>query len=332
MNRIVNLEPHEREAIFSETAVKMKTTPAIIEKDYWVVWVLDKVFADDRLSKILMFKGGTSLSKAFNLIGRFSEDIDLILDWREVTKEDPNQDRDSKTKQVKFNEQINEEAKQYIKEELLPQVQKLLGAICTGKIDEENPFNINITYPATLKDSYLRNEILLEIGPLASWMPYGSFEIVPYVVHHFPTLFDQYGCKVNVILAKRTFWEKATILHQEANRTQDKHLPSRYARHYYDLAMMAKSGVRNEALADLELLEQVVDFKMKFYPATWAKFDEAKPGTLKLVPSAFRMGELAKDYKAMENMIFDKQLSFEEIISTLQDLEDEINALEIHNA
>ena len=88
---------------------------SIIEKDFWVVWVLGRIFSDARLNSILIFKGGTSLSKVFNLIGRFSEDIDLILDWRLVSNENPLNEQESKNKQVKFNEQINENAKNILK-------------------------------------------------------------------------------------------------------------------------------------------------------------------------------------------------------------------------
>ena len=116
MNKVAELSTDERNELFKETASLMKTTNAIVEKDFWVVWALDKLFSDDRLNKILMFKGGTSLSKVFNLIGRFSEDIDLILDWREVTNDNPLDNQPSKTQQGKFNEQINENAKVYIKD------------------------------------------------------------------------------------------------------------------------------------------------------------------------------------------------------------------------
>ena len=327
MDKVASLVEEQRRKLFTETARKMNTTPAIIEKDFWVVWTLDKIFNDDRLNKILMFKGGTSLSKVFDLIGRFSEDIDLILDWREVTGEDPEAQRDSKNKQVKFNAQVNEEAKAYISNVILPVISTLLSPLCVCCIDEEDAFNINITYPASFDDPYLKPQILLEIGPLASWLPSDSFEISAYAAQKFPTLFDRSMCKVNAIVAKRTFWEKATILHQETNRAEAKPLPPRYSRHYYDLAIMAQSFVKDEALTDLELLAQVVEFKKKFYPAAWAKFEEAKPGTLKLLPEEFRIDELAKDYKAMGHMIFDKQLSFEEIIETLKSLEDEINAM-----
>lgn len=249
----------------------------------------------------------------------------MILDWREVTKDDPKKDHPSKNKQVKFNQLINENAKVYIKERLLRRIETVLHPYCKCKIDEDNPFNIKVSYPATFKDNYLRNEVLLEIGPLASWMPWDSFEVSAYVVEIFPTLFEKHSCKVNTILAKRTFWEKVTILHQEANRDKEKKLPIRYSRHYYDLAMMAESSIKDEAIADLSLLKQVVDFKLKFYPATWAQFEMAKPGSLKLMPSDFHIKELQKDYKELQNMIFHKNLEFAQILNRLQNLEDEIN-------
>ncbi|MBE0513418.1 nucleotidyl transferase AbiEii/AbiGii toxin family protein [Sulfurimonas sp.] len=328
MNKIALASSENRKQLFSATARKMNTTSAIIEKDFWVVWVLDKIFFDERLNKILMFKGGTSLSKVFDLIGRFSEDIDLILDWREVTKEDPKEERDSKTKQVKFNEQVNEDAKAYIKDVLLPIISEIVFPQCVCTIDKSEAFNINVKYPATFDDLYLRPQILLEIGPLASWLPYDSFEIVPYAAQHFSKVFERPKCSVNAIVAKRTFWEKTTILHQEAHRVQEKPLPSRYSRHYYDLAVMAKSTVKDEAIKDLELLKNVVEFKKKFYPSAWAKFDDATPGSLKLLPPNFRVEELRKDYNAMEHMIFNKYLTFEEIMLILKALEDDINSLE----
>jgi len=254
MNKIANLPKQQRSELFLETATLMNTTNSIIEKDFWVVWTLDKIFSDDRLNKILMFKGGTSLSKVFNLIGRFSEDIDLILDWRLVSNENPLNEQESKNKQVKFNEQINENAKEYIQNELLPIISQILSPLCTCIIAEDG-FSINVRYPNAFDDNYLRPEILLEIGPLASWLPSDSFEISSFAAQKFPQVFEKTKCSVNTIVAKRTFWEKVTILHHEANRPEESPIPTRYSRHYYDLAMMAQSEVKNEALADLELLK-----------------------------------------------------------------------------
>lgn len=325
MDNIVNLSKEERQELFSETARLMHTTNAIVEKDFWVVWTLGKIFSDERLNKILMFKGGTSLSKVFDLIGRFSEDIDLILDWNLVSQSDPTDDR-SKNKQDKYNKEVNETAKVYIKDELLPIMSELLSPHCICKIDEEDEHNINITYPSSFKDDYLRPQILLEIGPLASWLPHDNYEISSYAAEHFPDLFTQVKCNVNAIVAHRTFWEKATILHQEAHRAEEKTMPPRYSRHYYDLAIMATSNVKDDALKDLDLLEKVVEFKKKFYPVNWANYDSAKVGTLKLIPPEYRIKELEEDYKAMGNMIFDKHLNFEEIIEILTNLENEINS------
>lgn len=327
MDIIASLSDKERIELFKETASRMHTTNAIVEKDFWVVWTLDKLFLDERLSEILMFKGGTSLSKVFGLIERFSEDIDLILDWHLLTDENLFNER-SKTKQDKFNKEINEKAKIYIKDKLLPIVSDIIQPHCKCKIDEEDSFSINIEYPALFSDAALLPQILLEIGPLALWLPSESYEISPFAAQHFPEKFKKPTCRVNAILAKRTFWEKATILHQEANRAENKKIPLRYSRHYYDLAMMAKSSVKNNALADLDLLKGVVDFKQKFYTCAWAKYEDAEVGTLKLLPPEFRYKELKEDYKSMQNMIFGESVDFDKIIAILQELEDEINALE----
>ena len=326
MHKIAILSNKERSELFSETASNMHTTNAIAEKDFWVVWVLDKLFSHEKLSKILMFKGGTSLSKIYGLIERFSEDIDLILDWELLTKEDPYGNR-SKTQQGKFNLSINDKAKKYIRDELLPIVSEILEPLCKCKIKEDDGFSIEIQYPAIFGDAAILPHILLEIGPLALWLPSDEFEITPFAAKEFPKLFEKSTCKVKAILAERTFWEKVTILHQQANRAESKLIPLRYSRHYYDLAMMAKSNVKDKALADLELLKGVVEFKKRFYTCNWAKYDEAKPGTLKLLPPEYRHKELKEDYKAMQNMIFGEKIEFNEIISVLKKLEDEINSL-----
>lgn len=326
MDKVAHLSQQYRSDLFAETANAMRTTPAIVEKDFWVVWVLSRVFAHDELARILKFKGGTSLSKVFGLIGRFSEDIDLILDWREVVQDDPEAKR-SKSQQMKFNEAANAKAQAYIDAVLLPQVQQCVGDMCGCTIDAANLHAINIRYPSAFGDAYLRPEILLEIGPLASWLPSSVFSIQPYAAQHFAHVFERPSCNVPTILAERTFWEKATILHQEAHRAADKPMPLRYSRHYYDLARLALAEVKTNALADLEMLAAVVAFKERFYPSPWAQYALAKPPTFKLIPPAARVSELAKDYQAMQNMIFDKPLSFQEVIETLQKLEQEINAL-----
>jgi hypothetical protein len=299
-------------------------TPAIVEKDFWVTWTLDKLFSHAELSRILMFKGGTSLSKVFGLIERFSEDIDLILDWTILTGEDPQAKR-SKAKQQKLNQEIDERGQAYIAGELRQRVTDAIGQVCRCEIDSADHNVLNVRYPGAFGDEYLRPEVRLEIGPLASWLPFDEYTIRPYAAEVFPDVFDRSECRVKAIKAERTFWEKATILHHEANRPEGNLQPPRYSRHYYDLAKMSVSPVKAAALTDLDLLASVVEFKERFYPRGWARYDLAKPGTLRLVPEGQVLATVTADYRDMRTMIFGEYPAIEAIMTQLQALEDEIN-------
>jgi len=324
MDRVAGLPSAERSALFSETAAGMGTTPAIIEKDFWVTWVLDRLFRNPELARLLMFKGGTSLSKVYRLIERFSEDIDLILDWRVVSGEDPLAVR-SKAQQDKVNQAINERAQTFIGGELLNRVSMALGDLCRCDIDSADPHVINVRYPAAFPDGYLRPEVRLEIGPLASWLPHEERTIRSYAAEAFPRVFERAECPVRVITAERTFWEKATILHHEAHRPSGNPQPPRYSRHYYDVAKMAESPVKPAALADTDLLANVVEFKERFYPRGWARYDLAKPGTFRLVPEGHVLAAVRADYRSMVNMIFGAIPEFDDMMTTLTTLQGEIN-------
>jgi len=326
MHKVAQLSEKDRSELFRETAARKGMTAAIAEKDFWVTFVLDKIFSDASLSAVLMFKGGTSLSKVYGLIERFSEDIDLILDWNLLTEQDPKLDR-SRRKQEKLNKEINEKAKRYIAGSLLKRLQNCLGEICSATVDEDDGFVINVRYPSAFDKVYLRPEIRLEIGPLAEWMPNEKHKVISYAAEVFPDLFEHPVSEVPTILAERTFWEKVTILHQEAHRPAESPQPPRYSRHYYDLAMMANSPVKNKALERIELLEQVVAFKKRFYPRAWANYDAAKPGTLKLLPSEEIEKRLRQDYKYMREMIYGNYPAFDEILAALKKLEEDINGL-----
>ncbi len=328
MNKVSNLPDQQRRELFRESAALRGMNPAVIEKDFWVCWVLKQLFADTELKKRLVFKGGTTLSKVFGLTERFSEDIDLVLDWQLLGlgdgEEDPYQER-SRTQRDRFNARVNERAAQYIAGRLMEDLSDLF-AVCpevAASVDSDDAQTVRVAYPAAFSEQNLKPEVLLEIGPLASFAPSGYHEIRPYAAEAFPDVFADAACPVFAIDAERTFWEKATILHQQAHRIDA--MPERYSRHYYDLHRMAESQVRKRALDDLGLLEEVVDFKQRFYPCAWARYVDAKPGSFKLIPSAPHLSELKKDYRAMEIMIFGEIPVFEIILNVLQELEDEIN-------
>ena len=331
MNKVAGLTPDQRHELFAEAGGRRRIDPAIMEKDFWVCWVLRKLFTDPALNDHLIFKGGTSLSKVYGLIDRFSEDIDLVLDWTLLGYGqgliNPYQNFDSKGKQDRFNKEINAKATVYIEKKLLPKLNELFadGPGLSASIDPSDPYSVNVLYPATFKDAYIRPAVRLEIGPLASWVPSKQYVIEPYAAAIIPGVFENPSCPVVAIAAERTFWEKAAILHKEAHRPGV--IPLRHSRHYYDVHKLTTSAAAKAALADSALREEVVKFKQRFYPSAWARYDLAKPGTFKLIPNAAHLIDLEKDYRTMAVMIFGEIPAFGLILDTLSALEKEINLL-----
>lgn len=320
----------DRHDLFRNASSILGLTDAIVEKDFWVCFVLNILFGKSPFKNRILFKGGTSLSKAYGLIERFSEDIDLILDWRLLgyEKDEPWAVR-SKSKQDAFNREANERAEFFLKDAFTPSLKEtisgILGFDADMEIDKYDPQTVIFSYPRIFSSSSAVNAIRLEIGPLAAWTPSQSASIEPYAADCYPSLFRQKSTYVKTVSPERSFWEKATILHHEANRPESSSIPNRYSRHYYDLYRMSKTWTKQKALEDIFLLKKVVDFKMKFYPRGWAKYDEASSGAIRLVPPNYRIPELKSDYGAMREMLFGTIPSFEEILSELSCLESEIN-------
>jgi hypothetical protein len=178
--------------------------------------------------------------------------------------------------------------------------------------------------PCSVSADYIRPAVRLEIGPLASWVPSRSRPIKAYAAQVFPEAFSNPTFEVVAIDAERTFWEKATILHQEAHRPGT--IPARYSRHYYDLYKLSESPIRKTALDNLPLLQSVVEFKERFYYSSWARYDLAVPGSFRLSPPDSQLPALERDYRAMQDMFFREPPTFETILAGLAALEREINA------
>lgn len=330
MRKIAKITESDRKALFHNTAAKMGMTDAIIEKDFWVCYMLDYLFHRSAWKDNIAFKGGTSLSKAYGLIERFSEDIDLILDWRVLGygKDEPWEER-SNTKQDAFNKEANARAEVFLHDTFLPATLADLTAELGQKIncfiDDNDHQTVKIVYPNSFSDSSILQEIRLEIGALAAWTPVKEAIITPYSAQLYERLFTHPSTEVLTVLPERTFWEKVTILHREAFRPEDRPFPSRYSRHYYDLYKMINSPVKDKALQDNDLLERVVQFKDKFYRCPWARYDLAKRGTMKLSPPEYNVTKLRSDYEHMQNMLFGEKPRFEEIMNGIANLEKEIN-------
>lgn len=326
MNKFYLKSKDDLRVLITNTARKKNISEAVIEKDYWVTYFLDYLFNENKWKEYFTFKGGTSLSKCFGIIQRFSEDIDLILDWRVLgyDKLEPWLIR-SNTKQDKFNKEINEKTERFLKEDFLTE---LIKDFSQGgfefEIDSLDPQTVLFSYPKIFDSNYLSQTIKLEIGSLAAWTPATNISIIPIIGDAYANIFKE-KTNIRTVSVERTFWEKATILHHEANRPESSKMPHRYARHYYDMYKIANSKYKDKAIKDKELLRKVTEFKMKFYPRKWAKYEDAMDSKLRLVPDKFRFLELENDYKAMSEMIYGEYPSFEEIIKILKELETEIN-------
>jgi len=333
MNTVARLKEVELNELFRLTAGKMGLSPAIVEKDFWVCWMLNYLFARSPWKTRLAFKGGTSLSKAYGIIKRFSEDIDLILDWRLLGYgvKEPWYER-SNTQQDLFNEKANARSAAFLKDVFVPQIkadlEKELRRTLDIGMDELDPNTVVFRYPCAFSDASILREIRLECGALASWAPASCQPVKPYAADFYPQLFKQAETQVFTVEPERTFWEKVTILHREAMRTPERGLiPPRYSRHYYDLFCMIQSGMKDLALAKPALLNEVVAFKRKFYRCTWAHYERATANGVRLMPPPHAIAALRDDYKHMQNMIFGPKPSFEEILSTIQALENKIHSL-----
>jgi hypothetical protein len=145
------------------------------------------------------------------------------------------------------------------------------------------------------------------------------------IAEKYPNVFEKGDTRILTTTAERTFWEKATILHQEAYRPENSKVPDRYSRHYYDLYCMAETEVLDKSLAQADLLEQAAEFKRKFYPRNWAKYELARMDSIKLMPAEHSIKRLEADYGVMRAMIYGDYPKFEDVLKRLQELEETIH-------
>ena len=337
MNRVATLDRQSRSELFTATAARMQFYPVNVEKDFWVCWLLKQLFSIAELEGRLVFKGGTSLSKCFNLIQRFSEDIDLAVDFEKlgfIGASDPRRESLSHVKRGLLLDRMTGACQDYVAGPFLKVLQTRLAEILgqdgwTLRVSPSDPNTVQFEYPASLdaRLDYVRPHIVLELGTHAEPIPHASFPIRPFAAENNPSLFSESACLVTAVVARRTFWEKATILHAEYHRPIAKPSLRRYSRHYADVAAMSQTGVKDEALADPALLRSVCVHKDRFYHCGWAKYLDAKPGSFRLVPRHERLQGLRQDYQDMRPMFFAEPPAFDDVLEHLADVERQINGL-----
>jgi len=317
--------------IFLEISKKMGLPEAAVEKDWWVVRTLDLVFQTE-ISSHTVFKGGTSLSKAWNLIDRFSEDIDLALDRKflgfDKADAEMTGSQVAKLRKVSCN---------YISEKYLPLLEKtFLDAgfadvkfqLTEIKSPDEDPVKIEVIYPAvTEKSWYLPPRVLIEIGSRSEKEPFSETQFSSFVGEHFEGRnFADSSITIPTVNPERTFLEKIFLLHEEFQQPAEKVKVDRQSRHLYDLEKLMDTDFGMKALADKDLYLHIVEHRSKITPLRGIDYANHAPDKINFIPPDNMIAAWKKDYEQMQqSMIYRESLAFDKLMERIVLLKEKIN-------
>lgn len=326
-----------------EVVAALSGRPAhLIEKDIWVVWTLSAIYGTP-LGNSLTLKGGTSLSKVYKVIDRFSEDIDLTYDIRELAQDllpGGNPIPATASQEKKLTKAVRSRLPQWIEQTVRPVIERALAASglqATLSLAGQDNDKLIIAYPAIKKGTgYTAPTIQLEFGARATGEPHQrhhvACDIAPFIDGvQFPT------AQPLVMAAERTFWEKATAAHVYC--LQGRLRGERFSRHWYDLAALSETAHFVSAASNHELARQVAEHKSIFFAekdASGKKVDyfQATSGKLNIIPHGSSLDALEKDYTAMleDGLLALKQPAFETVMARCEVMQNEINRLARHTA
>jgi hypothetical protein len=329
----LSLSRDDQHEALQAAAARSGRPPHLLEKDVWVVWSLDALFRS-ALGGNLVFKGGTSLSKAYAAIQRFSEDVDLTYDIRAIASDlvgnHSNALPPSRSQADRWTKVIRSRLSAWVRDEALVVVQEALVRDDLGAQATATDENILIEYPQLAEGTgYVAPTVKLEFGARATGEPWVEHAIVSDAAHHvddlvFPT------ATARVMRIERTFWEKATAAHVYC--LQGKIRGERFVRHWSDLARLFLRGFATAAIADRDVAASVAAHKALFFrekDASGAVIDyyAATSGGLCLVPSAESKRALRDDYAKMidDGLFLDDVPDFDELMDLSEALESECN-------
>ncbi|MEL7688983.1 MULTISPECIES: nucleotidyl transferase AbiEii/AbiGii toxin family protein [Sphingomonadales] len=340
-DEILRADAETRSGLYTATAQRLGTTPQNVEKDLWVCWTLDALFNGLGEGPRLLFKGGTSLSKAFGLIERFSEDIDVTVfrdDLGHPASVEELAALSGKKRQAALDE-IREACEAFINGSLLERLAAICDETCarTGieagalqvKPDPQDRQTLLLVYPsATPTDAYIAKSVKIESGAKSALDPNSLRTITPYVDADVPDI-DVAVPNVTVVDAERTFWDKVVILHGLRRwydiRGQLRGNGQRVSRHYYDVFRLLQSDAGQAALADQPLGEDCVAHARMFFNRPPFDLASAHAPTFALCPEKGMIDDLRQDYRAMSVMIFGEPPPFDEVIEAVADLQHRLN-------
>lgn len=335
----------ERLDLFLTAARRMGTAVQNVEKDFWVCWTIDILFNGLRGdTPRLLFKGGTSLSKAFNLIARFSEDIDITVFREDLGHETSLAALEALSRRARRRhlDSIKAACQAFIGGPLRESFIEVLGDVMTAagvpeeryrlELDPDDPDeqSLLLWYPAvtTVPDDYVRPAVKIEGGAKSAVDPNVVATLKPYVADDVTNL-DLRVPNVTTVVGERTFWDKVIILHGLRSwferRGQLRHGGQRVSRHYYDVFCMLQSPMGARVLLARNLGIECARHARMFFHNRDLDLDRAVPGTLVMTPPGEMLEPLRKDYDAMTGMILGDAPTFDEVIAAVTALESRLN-------
>ena len=328
----LSLSARDQKDILETVAARSGRQAIILEKDIWICWVLQTLFSiPDRHP--MAFKGGTSLSKVYGIIDRFSEDVDITLDYRAFGDAfDPFAPGVSRSQIRHFSERLKSFVAAYTRNVVGPALQTAAEGLSMAgrhsvRISDDGEM-VSFAYPSAVENTvgYLASEVFLEFGGRNVIDPNELHGIVPDIAVQTNDL-DYPKATVTVLSPARTFWEKATLIHVECHRRRLSRGPERISRHWFDLACLAEHHASRAALSDRALLEDVVRHKTAFFNASYANYNHCLDGRLRLVPDEDQLGPLESDYEAMRtaSIVRADAPDFDVLIENVRDVEIEVN-------
>ena len=326
-NRFAALGDEEKRMLFARASEQTKLAVQIIEKDWWVTIVL-QLLSQSSCADHLSFKGGTSLSKAWGLIDRFSEDVDLALDHTFFGI-----DNTSRSQRLK----LRKESRQFITETLSLELNDALGAHgCSGytvepvtmvrnkEIDgDKDPTVILVKYKSLYPSllSYLQPAVKIEISCLSMKEPVAPRNLSSLVSQCVPALEQDDAFVMNTVLPTRTFLEKSFLLNEEYQRDYPRSF--RMSRHLYDLERMMDTEYGLSALSDTTLYRAIIQHRRKYYCLKYVDYDSNNPNRIMICPPDNLLSDWRADYEAMQkSFIYGKSLPFDGLIDRIRILQD----------
>ena len=301
----------------------LKLPTDAIEKDWWVVQTLRLIFEMD-CADSLVFKGGTSLSKAWGLINRFSEDIDLALDRKFLGFEG-----DLSNQQIK---KLRKASFAYITDKFYPTLKTKFEETGLTNVEinitettdsDQDPRIIEIFYPSVFDNmGYIRPKVIIEVGSRSLREPFSVRSFRSFVGENYPNNpFADSPILIPTVNPERTFLEKIFLLHEEFQKPIDKIRVERLTRHLYDIERLMDTEFAEKALTDSKLYKDIVAHRRLFTPIRGIDYDNHVPQKINPIPPSEIIDEWQKDYEIMQgSMLYGQSLSFSELIKRIEEL------------